>query len=258
MDESQPPALPEASAVATTSLMSRLMNVFAAPGEVFDEVKASAPSLGNWIVPLLLMLATVVASTFLIYSQPAIKQQVMEMQEQAFDKQVKEGKMKAEQAEQIKESMEKMPPILFQLIGVAFVVVGTVVGLFFWGLALWLMGTKGLKGSFSYMKAVESVGLATMIYLLGSIVTALMIVSLGSVNARPALSMLAGEFDMTNKVHILLASVNVFYVWYAVVLAVALARLSGASFGKSAVWLFGYWIGIRLLLTPLGLGQFFM
>lgn len=258
MDESQPPALPENSAPVTTSLISRLTNIFAAPGEVFDEVKASESAVANWIVPLVLMLVLVVASTFLIYSQPAIKQQVLEMQGKEFDKQVAAGKMKAEQAEQIKEAMEKMDPIIFQLIGVAFVAVGTVVGLFFWGLVIWLLGTKALNGDFSYMKSVECVGLATMISLLGSVVTTLMVISLGNVNARPALHMFAGEFDMSNKVHLLLSSVNLFYVWYAVVLAVALGRLSGVSFGKAALWLFGFWIGIRLLLTPLGLGQFFM
>ena len=258
MDEPHPPALPESSTPATTSLVSRLTNVFAAPGEVFDEVKAAEPSVANWMVPVVLMLVLAVAATFLIYSQPVIKQQVLEMQGKAFDKQVAEGKMKAEQAEQIKESMEKMDPLIFQSIGVAFVMVATVVGLFFWGLVIWLMGTKGLKGSFSYMKAVEAAGLAMMIYLLNSVVTTLMIVSMGNVNARPALSMLVGEFDMSNKVHLLLSSVNLFYVWYAVVLAVALGRLSGVSFGKAAAWLFGFWIGIRLILTPLGLGQFFM
>lgn len=258
MDELQPGSSPTASSAEATSLFSRLTNVFAAPGEVFDELKIAPPSVANWLVPVVLMLLVMVASTFLIYSQPAIKQQVLEMQGKAFDKQVADGKMKAEQAEQIKESMEKMDPLIFQSIGVVFVMVLTVAGLFLWGLVFWLLGTKMLPGNFGYLKAVEAVGLATMIYLLNSIVTPLMIVSLGNVNARPALSMLTGEFDATNKVHVLLASVNLFYIWYVLVLAVALGRLTGVSFGKAALWLFGFWVAIRLVLTPLNLGQFFM
>ena len=72
MDEPHPPALPESSTPATTSLVSRLTNVFAAPGEVFDEVKAAEPSVANWMVPVVLMLVLAVAATFLIYSsQPS-------------------------------------------------------------------------------------------------------------------------------------------------------------------------------------------
>ena len=37
-----------------SSLASRLLNVFAAPGDVFEEIRTGTPSTANWLVPLLL------------------------------------------------------------------------------------------------------------------------------------------------------------------------------------------------------------
>jgi len=62
-----PPALPPelpASQPPTTSLAARLMNVFAVPGEVFDEVKASAHSAGNWLLPALVGSVSVLHPVF--------------------------------------------------------------------------------------------------------------------------------------------------------------------------------------------------
>ncbi len=48
----EPPPL--GTPAPTTSLAGRLLNVFAAPGEVFEEVKATPPSVANWLVPVII------------------------------------------------------------------------------------------------------------------------------------------------------------------------------------------------------------
>jgi len=48
------PALP---ATPKMSLPARLLNVFAVPGEVFEDVKASVFCSSNWLIPALLFLA---------------------------------------------------------------------------------------------------------------------------------------------------------------------------------------------------------
>ena len=35
-----------------SSLAARLTNVFVSPGEVFEEVKVSPPTVSNWLVPV--------------------------------------------------------------------------------------------------------------------------------------------------------------------------------------------------------------
>ena len=123
---------------------------------------------------------------------------------------------------------------------------------FFWGLIIWLVGAKLLKGNFPYMKAVEVVGLANMISVLDVIVKTLLIVGLGNLYAAPSLVLLVKEFDPQNTVHSLLAIVNVMTFWLLAVRAVGLARLSGASFAKAALWVFGIWAAYTGFFIGLG------
>ena len=45
--------------------------------------------------------------------------------------------------------------------------------------------------------------------------------------------------------HLSLAAFNLVTLWYIAVLAIGLARLSGASFVKAAIWIFGLWAVLR-------------
>ena len=111
---------------------------------------------------------------------------------------------------------------------------------FLWGLIVWLVGAQFFKGHFPYMKAVEVVGLANMVGVLDVIVKTLLIVGLGNLYASAGPVLLVKEFDPQNPVHALLAAVNVMTFWLLAVRAIGLARLSGASFAKAAVWVFGF------------------
>jgi len=46
-----------------------------------------------------------------------------------------------------------------------------------------------------------------------------LIVILGNLMARPALSVFVSEFNPTSKFHLLLGSVNLFYLWSTAVLS---------------------------------------
>jgi len=66
--------------------------------------------------------------------------------------------------------------------------------------------------------------------------------------------LLVKEFNPQNPVHMLLGLVNVMTFWLLAVRSIGLARLSGASMLKSALWVFGIWgaytgffIGLALL-----------
>ncbi len=102
------------------------------------------------------------------------------------------------------------------------------------------------------MKAVEVVGLANMISVLDGIVKTLLIVGLGNLYASPSLVLLVKEFDPQNTVHSLLAIVNVMTFWLLAVRAMGLARLSGASFAKAALWVFGIWAAYTGFFVGLG------
>jgi len=123
----------------------------------------------------------------------------------------------------------------------------------FWGgLILWLFGAKAFKGNFSYMKAVEVAGLANMIGVLDAILKTLLILTLGNLFAAPSLALLVKDFNPQNPVHSLLAVVNVMTFWLLAVRSVGLARLSGVSFVKAAVPVFGVWAALTGLIVGFG------
>src|SRR5438270_4744186 len=146
MNESMPPPLPELQAGPRMSQGARLMNVFVAPGEVFEAVKTGPPSTGNWLAPVLLMCLVGIVATFVVFSQDSIMQQVKEQQERAMERKLE--KLPKEQREKIREIAEKWTsPALFKAIGSAGAVARSFGGLFFVAAIVWLLGTRLFKGS---------------------------------------------------------------------------------------------------------------
>ena len=239
LDAPQPP---------TMSLAGRLLNVFATPGDVFQEVKTASVSTANWLVPAVILLLVGWTAAWLIFSQDSINHQLSEITDQAFQKAVEKGRMSEQQVGQA----ERWAAITRRLGAVTGPVLAAFVTPFGWGLILWLVGAKVLKGDFSYLKAVEVVGLASMINVLGSIVTTLLIVGMGSVFVSPSLVLVVKDFDPQNRFHSLLAVVNVMTFWLLAVRAIGLARLSGTSFAKAALWVFGIWAAYTGFMVGLG------
>lgn len=243
--ETQPPG-PELPGM---SLPARLLNVFAIPGDVFDEVKKSRPSTANWLVPVLLFILVGSIGAYLINSQPAIQQQMREMQDQMIQKMVDSGKLPKEQADRQREAGEigaRVGPYIAVVFSAFF-------SPFWWGLIFWVVGSKILKGGFSFMKGVEAAGLANAITVLGSLVTTLLIVSLGNVFASPSPALLVKNFDPQNTSHSLLAVANIITLWVLGVRSIGLARLSGSSFISAAAWVFGIWIAYTGFFIGVGL-----
>jgi hypothetical protein len=244
------PSIPESqssgSQTPTMSLAGRLLNVFAAPGEVFAEIKMAPTSVANWLVPALL--ATVIGSlsVVIVFSQPAIVQQIREQQMKVFEDQVSAGKMTRAQADQTEAMVEKFSgPTIMMISGSVGAVCSSFMRVFWWALVLWLLGLIFLKTKLDYLKTVEAAGLATMITILGTIVALLLTVILGKMTT-PSLALLLDHFDSKNGLHLALAAVNLFALWQVGVMATGLARLSGARFSKALGLTTGYWVAIQL------------
>ncbi len=229
---------------ATTSLIARLLNVFAMPGEVFEEVKATPPTTGNWLVPVLLNALVGAIAAIILMSQPAILQGIREKQEAQFQKMVEQGKMSQADADKAMVVAEKFTgPTVMKITGVIGSVVFSFVAFFWWATVLWLLGRFFLHAAFAYPKAMEAAGLASMIGLLGVIVTLLLQINFSNLTSSPSLGLLVSDFDAKKVSHLVLAAVNVFGIWRVIVESIALARLAGVPFIRGAfvmipVWLF--------------------
>jgi len=250
-DMDNPPPILESSAPApgppVMSLTERLTNMFVAPGEVFDEVKKTAPSGANWLTPALIFILISWVGGYFIFSQEAIRSQVTEMAEQSINKQLakmektRKTPLSNEEADKIREMGTKWAVpgsvigFMFTSLVVAFIVP-------FWGgLVVWLVGTKVFKGAFPYMKGVEVAGLAATINGLEALVRVLLILVLGNLLASTSLALLVKNINPQNPTFSLLAAFNIMTFWGLAVRSVGLSRLSGASFGKAAAWVFGIW-----------------
>ena len=236
------------------SLSARLLNILAEPAEVFDSIKAAPARAANWFVPVMALLIVSWLGAWIIFSQPSIKNQLSEITDQAIQRQVDRGKLTEKQAEGARQAAEKIGGIGMKISAVGaplFVAFGTP----FWGgLIVWLAGTKALRGQFTYMRAVEVSGLASMIAVLGEIVRVLLVVVLGNVFAAPSLALVLKEPDPQSGTYAILSLFNLFLLWELGVRSVGLARLSGTSFGKAAAWVFGVWAGFTGSLIGLGQG----
>ncbi len=247
MDEQAPisekPPLPPPA----TSLAARLLNVFATPGEVFEEVQAAPANAANWLVPAVLAAVVGVAAVLILFSQPSFLQHSREQWASGYDGMVKAGKMTQAAADKAVGMIERFA----QPMGCVAVVVLSFARAFWWALVLWLLALLFLKTQFSYLKAVEVAGLASMISLLGGIVALLLTVNFGKESA-PSLALAVSEFNPRNPLHLALAAANLFDFWILGVMAVGLARLARAPFSRALFLVAGYWLVLQVLLIFIG------
>src|ERR1043166_5020657 len=218
-------ARPSDRAPAGTSLAAKLVNMWASPGDVFDEVVAAPPRTLNWLVPMVLacLISLLVLGVFTNKEQATT---------------VTAGKTTAAQEGTLVTSWH----VTAVLASCAAVVLGTLWSAF----VLWVMGRVLLKSRFAFIKALEVVSLTGMIMALGLVVTALLILASGDVTTRPALSISLRQLESGDPLRVALDAVNVFHIWMTVVLAVGLRKLSKGSFSEAAFWVFSYWILTRL------------
>jgi hypothetical protein len=244
------------------SFAARLLNVFAIPGEVFEVVKASRVSIGNWLVPMLLSGVVLALMAVVVVSQPAMQKQMherFEQQAKVFQQEVKAGKMKQAEVDRALALTRAIiaPPVLRLLFGAGGALLG-VARVFWWALVLWLLGRLFLKVRLNYFKTLEVAGLAVMVGVLGGVVTLLLMVNLPRLFATSGLAQAVSDFDPLGKSPLLLAAANVFSFWLIGVLSVGLARLARVPLLRAAWFVFAFWLLQESVLILLGgaLGQF--
>jgi hypothetical protein len=248
-----PPVSPPSPPARRTSLAARLLNIFATPGEVFEEVKSARPATANWLVPLLLYGLVAAVSSVMIVSQPAMIQQIRERQEKFFDEQVKSGAKTREQADREMEVAEKYSiPAAKIGAGISGFFLSFVT-VFWWAFVLWLIGRWALKAPVGFRKTLEVAGLASAISVLEAVVRMLLVFGLSNPLASPSLALLIKNPDPHNPLYMLLSLTNVLTFWVLIVRAIGLAKLSGAPVLKVALWVFTAWAIVMML--GMGAGQ---
>ena len=241
---------------AATSIGAKLFNIFAAPDEVFAEIKVAPVRAWDWLVPVLINCAVAALAVIVLFSQPTIRQQIRHQQELAFEKKVQAGEMTQEQVDQAMAVMDKFNGPVMTVIASVSVVIGLMVRAFWWGLILMLLAKWFMPQPISYMRAVSLGAIASMILALGGLVAMLLGVILGRMYGQPSLGLLIEQFDPTVRQHALLGMVNVFNFWFVAVAGLGLARVTGGGVGKAITLFLIYWVAISLFFIALKMGQF--
>jgi uncharacterized membrane protein YphA (DoxX/SURF4 family) len=224
-------------------LFERVANVFAAPGELFENVRLTAPTASNWIIPLILMIIVAVAMSQLVISNPSLRDQMGALIKKSMEESVQSGRMTQEQADQAYEQFASPSSTMAMVIRLVATIAGIPIVLFVVALAYWLLGKWGMKATAPYMKVVEIIGLTFLIGALESLITTIMMFLMDSLYASPSLGLaVLKDFDIQNKLHVALAKVNVFTLWSLAVTSVGLSKLFQRDFAKVAVLVFALWI----------------
>ena len=239
-------------------LVARLLNVFAIPAEVFEEVKASRPRVANWLLPACLSMVAAVLTTLVLVSQPAMQKQLREASEQqvkAIEEQVKQGKLKQDflvklvgQDKVVAATRVLAAPVTAKTLAASGAAFAGLLRVFWWGFVLWLLGRIFLKVAVPYLKALEVAGLALMISLLGTGVLLLLMLNVPRLLATSSLAMASTDFDPAKGSFLLAAADKVFSLWFIGVLSVGLARLADVPFLRAAWFVFGIWLIQQALL----------
>lgn len=238
----------------TTPLSTRLSNVLAAPGELFEELRNSRVMHANWLVPALLFILSSWLAAALPISSESVRQQLGQLATEAIQEQVQAGQMQPAQADAARDAASK-GAVFIAIIGMTIgPVVIAFISPFGWGLIIWL-GVKVMKGATTFMKAVEVAGLANTVLVLEPIVRALLILGLGNVLVSPSMALLVREFDPRNPVHGILSAFNLIILWAVAVKGIGLAKLAGVRFAKAAFWVFGCWVCYTGFFIGIGLAM---
>ena len=230
------------------SLAARMVNIFAAPGDVFEDIKDSPPSTANWLVPAVVLVVVGWICAAIILSQDAFRHQVSDLVEKNIQKQIEKTHMPEQQADMAR----KMGEISWKVnvaVGPAIIAFATP---FIWGLFLWLVGRKAFKAHLPFMKGVEIAGLASTIGILEAVVKTLLIFVTGNIMASTSLALLVKDFDPQNTTHAVFSVINVMTIWMLVIRAIGLARITNVNTGRALGWVFGIWISYTAFFWGLG------
>ena len=238
----QEPGIEQEEQFEELSKADAMAGVFTAPGETFETI-ASTPRKNYWIIPVLISIVVGLISTFLFMQDEELIAKTMEKQKQKmqeqFDKNIKEGKMTQEDADKAMSSMDPKG-MFFKLIGYG----GSVIGPFIILLILsviYLIALKILKAEFDFFNVMNVVGLAMLIVAVGNLLAIVISVLKGEMSSV-GLGLILSAETVGDKIHSLLNKLDVFSIWFYVIVAIGLSKIARIDMIRSSSIVFGIYI----------------
>lgn len=215
-------------------LPTRALQVFVAPGALFDELRENP----KWIGALALAIGLTLLVTVLIPSD-------------VFMEYVR-GQMARRQADMPPDALERGMQVarITRYVGP---VVGTAIGAFLISGLLFLVFELGMGGEAGFKPVLASTSHALLIPAVGSLLTLPVIIRTGDLAASLSLDLLAP--GVGGYVGRLLHGMNFFGLWAAVVLGIAVSRIyRKRSPGGSMAFTLGVYVAFKAVLALTGAG----
>ena len=216
---------PQPEPPAPQSFFSRLIGVYFSPGETFKEI-GLAPKL---VVPLLVLALIGAIGSWVLVDRVGVEK----FTTQGVEKNLQDGKITQEQADQQIEGMRKAAPYIkasFPVIGFVFSIL---IVLAVAGLAKLVSMMFGVENEFKPLVAVAAYSMLAV----GLVATILMAVLLylkpveeidiqNPIGSNLAAIVQLGGIKLPKFVHYLFTYVDVFYIWRVILLGIGCAAVS--------------------------------
>jgi hypothetical protein len=226
----------------------KIVGVISEPSTLFSKLAFIKVKVTDWLLPILALMIIAIATTFIYMSNPEIKLEMQQQQKKAmqeqFDKMVESGQMTREQAdEQLDRTGEMMSNPMFIYV---FPTIGAVVMTLLWFFVIttlaFLIAKFALGGNGTYSQAMISMGLPLYISVIGGIVLIILALLMGKMITGLNPASLTG-MDVKTFPGFLLSRLDVFPIWYYVVVGIAFAKMFKSDnvkkyiFTSVSVWL---------------------
>jgi hypothetical protein len=234
---SQEPSFSEE--VKPMPLIDKISGIFLSPAEVYENLVKSKPRTIDWLVPLAVMIAVVIASTLLKFGNESIRNSLISFQEQRFEQLVEEGKMTEEQAEIARERLSSFGGAqkIFSVVGA---LIGIPIVFLIVSLVYFLLGRLFFKVDVDFMSVFSIYSLSSFIGTVGVMVATLLSFLTGSffASASPSIFM----EPSTSKLYQLATKFELFSIWQYAVFAIGLAKAFNRSYSSTFALVFGVWL----------------
>ena len=234
------------------SQMDAISGVFTEPGNTFESI-AKFPKRNFWLLPVIILVVTSIVSSFLFFSDAELVSKMMDKQKQQLrermQESVKNGKMSQEQANDAIEKAEKfMDPngLFFKITGFAGAVVAPFLMLFVLSV-IYMLLLKMFKANFEFMNILNVVGLSLIVSAIGSIIAIVLSIVMGDLNSV-GLTLILKADTVGETLHALLMKLDVFTIWFYILVAIGLVRVAKIKPVISYSIVFGLWV-IWLVIT---------
>ncbi len=234
--------------VTEMSFSDIFVGILSSPGEIYQSIVGTEPKTSHWAIPLTLVLLVGIIFTLVVFTQPAIQDEMSAAQLKTMQQRVADGRMTQAEMERATEMNPAKPGSpMFLIFGSIGVVVVIAFSLFAYSGVYFAAGKIFFKSTISYSKVMEVYGLSMYVGVVVSLLTMVIVVAMGSIYASLSPTLFIEEFDPTDKTHKLMAALNLLEFWTLYVVGVGLSKVWSVSILSSLGVVGGTWAVWTLL-----------